>query len=145
MSPLLGLDYGLSRIGIAVSDATDTIASPLATHQEARDGSILARLRELVRERGITAVVVGLPLTTRGEDAAMAARARSFARRVGEELGLPVHLVDERFSSREATGLLRLGGRRRRPKEEVDALAAALILQQFLDASPSPPDAGGRA
>lgn len=132
MSPFLGLDYGLQRIGIAVSDATDTLATPLQTHE--RDaGSFFTYLDRIIAEREISGVVLGLPMETSGGEGDLAARVREFARKIAEHTGLPVHLEDERYSSQEAAGWLRLGGRKRRPKAELDALAAALILQQYLD------------
>ncbi len=133
MATLLGLDYGTRRIGVAVSDETETIASTLGTHRTPDDGSFFAWLRGVIAARGVTGLVVGLPVEEAGREGEAAARVRVFARRLAEATGLPVTLVDERYSSREATSLLRGGGRRRRPREEVDALAAALILQQHLD------------
>lgn len=133
MSPLLGLDYGLRRIGIAVSDDTDSIATALGAHTSPADGSLFTRLRELIAARDITGIILGLPLTTTGQEGEMAQQVRRFARKLAEETGLPVFFVDERYSSREADGFLRLGGGRRHAKAERDALAAALILQQYLD------------
>ncbi|MFO7654434.1 MAG: Holliday junction resolvase RuvX [Candidatus Krumholzibacteriia bacterium] len=133
MAPVLGIDYGVRRIGIAVSDPTDTLATAVGTHHEGRDGSVLALLRGLVAERGVTEVVVGWPLTTGGEVGDMARRAARFADRLREELELPVVLADERFSSAEAAARLRETGRRRAPRGTVDAAAAEIILQQHLD------------
>jgi putative Holliday junction resolvase len=132
MSSFIGIDYGLARIGIAVSDPTGTIASAVGTHHEGVDGSVFARLAELAVARGAVGVIVGWPLTTNGQEGAMARRVRAFATKLESALQLPVTLVDERFSSREAELLLRASGRRW-PKGEIDALAAALILQQHLD------------
>ncbi|HPF34116.1 MAG TPA: Holliday junction resolvase RuvX [Candidatus Krumholzibacteria bacterium] len=137
MGSVLGLDYGTRRIGIAGSDPTRLIASALGCHREPEDGSVLARLRDLIRERDVDTVVVGLPLTADGRRGPIAERAERFAARLREEFGLPVVLVDERYSSQEADRWL---AGRRRPKGERDAAAAALILQQFLDGA-----AGGGA
>jgi putative holliday junction resolvase len=131
MPVIMGLDYGTRRIGIAVSDAEGRLAFAVSTHTEGRDGSVLARLRALVAERGVSEVVVGLPLTADGRETEIAARARRFANVVGESLALPVHLLDERYSSQQAERIL-VG--RRRPREDVDALAAEIVLQSFLDA-----------
>jgi putative Holliday junction resolvase len=136
MAVVLGLDYGLRRIGLALSDPTGTLATAAGCHRTPEDGSILDRLRGLVRERGVTAVVVGLPLTADGREAEMAAAARRFARRLADELDLPIHLVDERYSSQEADRWLRGASRRTgRDRGERDAVAAELILQQYLDAA----------
>jgi putative Holliday junction resolvase len=133
MTLWIGLDYGARRIGVAVSDATGTLATALGTHRTPDDGPFFAWLCRLITERGATGLVLGLPIEETGEEGESAARVRVFARRLEEATGLPVALVDERYSSREAGALLAQSGRRRRPREEVDALAAEIILQQFLD------------
>jgi putative Holliday junction resolvase len=132
MVSLIGIDYGLSRIGIAASDRTGTIATAIGTHHEPSNGSIFTRLKELAAERHATGFIVGWPLTTAGTEGEMARRARDFAAKLERALGLPVTLVDERYSSQEAERILRQTGRRR-PKSATDALAAAIILQQHLD------------
>ncbi len=131
MSPLLGLDFGLRRIGVALSDPSDTLASAVGTHQA--DGSLFAYLDELIAGKGVTGIVVGLPITAAGTEGEMARRVRDFARKLEQHTGLSVTLVDERFSSQEAARWLHQGGRRGRPKGAVDAVAAEIILQQFLD------------
>jgi putative Holliday junction resolvase len=131
MPVIMGLDYGTRRIGIAVSDAEERLAFAVGTHTEGRDGSVLAHLRILVAERGVSEVVVGLPLTADGREMDIAARARRFAGVVAEALVLPVHLLDERYSSQQAERILAGRGR---PREDVDALAAEIVLQSFLDA-----------
>jgi len=132
MPVLIGLDYGERRIGIAVSDEAGRLALAVGVHVEGRDGSILQTLSDLVRERGAAGVVVGLPLTAAGREERLAQRARRVADRVGEALGLPVILVDERYSSQEAERWIALRGRPAR-RGEVDAVAAQIILQQHLD------------
>jgi putative Holliday junction resolvase len=129
----LGLDYGARRIGVAVSDATGTLATALGTHRTPDDGPFFAWLGRLIAERGATGIVLGLPVEEAGVEGESAARVRAFALRLREETGLPVVLVDERYSSREAAAVLARSGRRRRPREQIDALAAEIILQQFLD------------
>lgn len=136
MGSVLGLDYGTRRIGIAGSDPTRLIAGALGCHREPEDGSVLEQLRTLIRERDVDTIVVGLPLTADGRRGDIAARAERFALRLRAEFGLPVHLVDERYSSQEADRWL---AGRRRAKGERDAAAAALILQQYLDGA----DGGG--
>ena len=132
MPSLLGLDYGLRRIGIAASDPEQTVAVAVGVHVEGRDGSILAHLRNLATERAAAGIVIGLPLTADGREGDLAVRVRRFADRVAEAVGLPVHLQDERYSSQEAERTIALRGRPAR-RGEVDAAAAQIILQSYLD------------
>jgi len=131
MSPCLGLDYGLRRIGIAASDPDGGLAFALGTHVEGRDGSILNHLSGLISERNISTLVVGLPLTADGREGEMAVNTRKFAARLEKEFRLEVVLWDERFSSAEADRWLQ--GARRPAKEDRDAVAAQIILQSYLD------------
>ena len=133
MSTILALDYGRRRIGLAVADPTATLATPLGCHDARHDGPVRDHLARLLAEHDVTELVVGLPLTADGRRGELALAAERFADRLREWFGLPVHLVDERYTTREAAGLLRAGGHRRRPRGDRDAAAAALILQQFLD------------
>jgi len=132
MPVLLGIDYGERRIGIAASDPGGTLAFAVGVHVEGRDGSVLALLADLVRERGATGVVVGLPLTADGREGDLARKARRFADRLAAALALPVTLCDERYSSQEAERAIARRGRPAR-RGEVDAVAAQIILQQHLD------------
>ena len=131
MSSFLALDYGLRRIGIAASDPDGRLAFALDTHVEGRDGSILARLEQLIDERTVTGLVLGLPLTADGREGEMAGRVRKFARRLTDRFEVEVILWDERFSSAEADRWLQ--GRHRSTKEDRDAVAAQIILQSYLD------------
>ena len=131
MSCYLGLDYGLRRIGIAASDPSSGLAFAVGTHVEGRDGSILNCLGELIDERGVSGIVLGLPLTADGREGDMAARVRKFGRRLGDQFPVEVILWDERFSSAEADRWLPGGGRS--AKEDRDAVAAQIILQSYLD------------
>jgi putative Holliday junction resolvase len=95
----------------------------------------MPRFLELVTEHAPVGVVVGLPLTPEGGEAESAAAARELAAQVERRTGLPLELVDERMTTARALGAIReQGGSTRGRKEDVDALAAAILLQQFLDA-----------
>lgn len=133
MPVLIALDYGSRRVGIAASDESGTLATAVGVHDAATDGSLFAYLRELIAARDARGLVVGLPLEEDGREGPAAQRVREFSRRLAAATGLPVALVDERYSSREADARLREGGRRRRPKWHTDAAAAEIILQQHLD------------
>jgi putative Holliday junction resolvase len=131
MSCYLGLDYGRRRIGIAASDPASGLAFAVGTHVEGRDGSILTRLGELIDERGVSGIVLGLPLTADGGEGDMVARVRKFAARLAAQFPVEVILWDERYSSAEADRWLPGGGRS--PREDRDALAAEIILQSYLE------------
>ncbi len=148
LGPALGLDYGERRIGMAVSDAEGEFAFPLGALERADWPKDLARLSDLIEERGIRRIVVGLPLHLDGRPGEMAAAARSFASRLEAATGLPVALQDERWTSSEAERSLREtgGGRRRRKKKgakgEVDAVAASILLRTWLERERSRAGAG---
>jgi len=128
----LGLDYGERRIGVAVSDPTDTFAQPLETLKQG--DRTLERIAELVGEYDVRRIVVGLPLQMDGRAGPQAERTRAFGAAVGRETGLAVEYLDERLSSVEAKRVLaRAGGRPGRNRERVDRVAAAIVLGTFLD------------
>ena len=132
----MGLDYGERRIGVAISDPSGMIAQPLATLERARRGAPepLERIAELVDEYEVEHIVVGLPLHMDGTSGEQAAKARAFAGRVAARTGLPVDLVDERWTSVEARRTLREAGlSARKQKGKVDPVAAALLLRTWLE------------
>lgn len=134
---VLGIDYGERRIGLAVTDPTRTIASPLDTLQRrAGRRPPLSRLAEIARELEVEALVVGLPLDLQGNETSWCREVRAFGDALASRLEVPVTYVDERLTSVQATRAVRsvgLGKRERERKERVDASAAALILQAWLD------------
>ena len=132
---LLALDWGEVRIGVAMSDETQLIASPLHTLTR-RPGKRfpMPQFLELVRREAPVALVVGLPLTSEGDEGPAARSARDMGMLAAERAGLPVDFVDERFSTARALSTVReMQGSTRGRKQDVDALAAAVFLQQFLD------------
>ena len=133
----MGLDVGERRIGVAIADELGAIASPLTT--VARKPGDLAELRDLARARGVNVVVVGLPTGMSGREGPQAAAVRAFADELEGAVGpdIAIDFWDERLTTAVAERMLREGGRRRgkgRDKAEVDAVAAAVILQGYLDA-----------
>jgi putative Holliday junction resolvase len=132
----LGIDVGSVRVGVAISDPTGTLASPLETVQRARDESDLDRIAALVAEHEVTEVIVGEPRHLSGASGASAKEARAYSRALAGRIGsVPVHLVDERLSTVTAASSLRANGldsRRQRPV--IDQAAAVVILQAYLDA-----------
>ena len=130
---ILGLDHGERRIGVAISDATGTIASPHSVIDRRAD-DVAETLQSVIAEYDVERIVVGLPLHLSGDEGASAQAARAFADTLAEETGLPVALQDERFTTVTAEGALLEGGVRRRQRREVrDKVAAAVMLQGYLD------------
>ena len=131
---LLAIDLGDRRIGLAISDPSGTIASPVGhiTRRLGKRppvGEILDRARELEAE----GFVVGLPLDEAGEETERSSEARRVADLLGQRSGLPVRLVDERFTTAAAQRAIReMGGSTRGRKGDVDALAATVLLQHAL-------------
>jgi putative Holliday junction resolvase len=140
----LGVDFGRRRIGLAVSDATGSLARPWQTVTAGATPALsAAEIARVVATRDgdddlseLGAIVVGLPRRLNGADNEQTSAAREFARTLGELTHLEIHLQDERLTSHEAES--RLAERERdwrRRKTKLDAAAAAIILQDFLDAS----------
>ena len=124
MPRILALDHGSARCGCAVSDPSGTLATPLRAVERPDTKKGLAALARLVDEQGAERVVVGLPLTLRGEQGAQAAAARAFAERLAQRLSVPVELHDERLTTRLAE---RTGG-----AGDADSRAAAHLLESYL-------------
>jgi putative holliday junction resolvase len=124
---VLALDYGRARTGVAVSDPTGLVARPLCVVERAATEAGMARLVELVREEGVERVVVGLPLTLRGEHGEQAEETQRFVQSLRSALDVPVESFDERFT----TDLADQSGTRA-PR---DAAAAAHLLSSYLTRS----------
>jgi putative Holliday junction resolvase len=123
---VVAVDYGSARTGVAVSDPTGTIARPLGVVEQAASEAGLARLAELVRAEGAERVVVGLPLTLRGEHGAQAKETEAFVEALRDAVEVPVESYDERFT----TGLAASTGSDDAPE---DARAAAHLLSSYLE------------
>jgi putative Holliday junction resolvase len=138
---LLAFDFGTRRIGVAVGDLGPAVAHPLTTIDSERNDVRFAAIAALIDEWRPVGLVVGLPMSVDGVEHEMSARCRRFANQLTARYRLPVHLVDERFTSADAEDSLReragSGRRRQGDKAKLDALAAQLILQDFLDRSTS--------
>lgn len=137
----MGIDFGEKRVGVAVSDPTGTLASPVTTLTRRRGKRPpLRQLSELAREREVQRVVMGLPLTLAGEEDDWCREIRTVGDALSERTGLPVLYVDERFSSTVANRAIRSSGLSRSEREDkarVDAGAAAVILQAYLEGVPT--------
>jgi putative holliday junction resolvase len=132
---VLGVDVGTVRVGLALSDPTGTLASPLETLKRAKNHSDLDRLAALVVEHEVTEVVVGEPVHLSGASGASAQDAGNYAQELADRIpDVPVILIDERLSTVTAASHLREGGiDSRKQRAVIDQAAAVVILQQFLD------------
>lgn len=143
---VLGIDYGRVRVGIAVSDPLGIIARGVTVLK--RTASLVEDVCRLAAELEAVTLVVGMPLTLRGTGGEIAAEVEEFIGALRKECGLPVIAVDERFSSSRAEAtLIEMGvpKKKRRVKSEVDRMAAALILQDYLDRQRGATDAPAQA
>jgi putative Holliday junction resolvase len=134
----LALDIGDRWVGVALSDPTGWLASPLTTFRRKDRRQDIALIDRLIKEHEVQALVVGLPMNMDGTMGDQAARTMAFARDL-EKLGCPVTLCDERLSSFAAQrSVIEARGRGPRRGERLDAHAAAIFLQDYLDSLPAP-------
>ncbi|MCP3996447.1 MAG: Holliday junction resolvase RuvX [bacterium] len=130
---MLGLDPGERRIGVALSDALGIIAQPHVV-LDRREVDAVAQIKQLCAEYEVAAVVVGLPRSLSGEEGEAAVKARELGAAVGEATGCKIEFFDERFTTVQAESALIEGGmRRKKRRETIDKVAAAVMLQGYLD------------
>src|SRR5262245_56359616 len=131
---IVALDVGQARIGVAVSDDSELLASPHATIRRRSNTTALAAVARIVAEAGAELVVVGLPISFDGQLHTQAESVRTFAEKLRRQLSVPLIYADETLSTWRAEEMLRAAGvRPERLRERIDAAAAAVILQEYLD------------
>jgi putative Holliday junction resolvase len=131
---LAGIDYGTVRIGIAVTDSRQSLASPYETYSRRNPKADAERFQRLAAEEGITRFVVGLPVHLDGSESQKSREARRFGQWLGEVTGVPVEFFDERFTSHQAEqSLVEAGLTRKRRKRRIDKLAAQIVLSAYLE------------
>ncbi|HEY4691547.1 MAG TPA: Holliday junction resolvase RuvX [Anaerolineae bacterium] len=133
MARVLALDIGEKRIGVAVSDESQRLARPLATIVRASKREDFEEVARLIAEYDAERLIVGLPKTLRGEEGPQAQRVRRYADALSAAISVPVFFQDERYTSVEAEERLKEAPRKRRAKGAIDAAAAAIILQDYLN------------
>ena len=135
MGRILALDWGEIRFGVARSDEGQVLATPLTTlSRRAGKRFPMPQLLALLDAEPVVGIVVGLPISLAGSETPSSTAARALAADVGRRTGLPVELADERFTTAIALDAVReMGGNIRGRKKDVDALAATVLLQQYLD------------
>ena len=132
MNPILGIDFGRARIGLAISDELRFLAHPLETVPATKDS--VKRIAEIIGERKIDKVVVGVPRHMSGEIGQAANEALEFAAKLRVQLPCPVETWDERLTTVAANRALREAGKNtRQSRKVVDQVAAQMILQSYLD------------
>lgn len=131
---ILGVDLGKARTGVAVCDKSELLASPVEVVNEHNRERLLERVAQLAKERRAEQIVVGLPRNMDGSEGESAQNARAFGAELTEKTGLPVDFSDERGTTITAHGFLNeTNTRGKRRKATVDAVAATIILQDYLD------------
>ena len=141
---VLAMDIGKRRIGVAVSDELGLLARPVQAVRSVSLNVDVQRIAELAHELGAEMVVVGDPLHMSGDPSTMSGRARKFGETLQAASGLPVEYFDERLTSVEAERILRESGvPHKKVREQIDAMAASVILQSYLNSKKPPrsPDA----
>jgi len=142
---VLGVDVGTVRIGLALSDLERIVATPFQTVQARDQQAAIEEISALAAAHQVQALVIGLPLDLDGTEGRAAKRTRRFVERLEARLALPVHWLDERLTSQQATrALLEADMGRAQRKKVIDQVAAALILQSWLDAQRAAPPYGAR-
>jgi putative Holliday junction resolvase len=131
---VLAIDHGTKRMGIAISDPSGTIAMPLEFIPAEPFNAFLDRLKQLVREKEVETILVGMPRNMDGSYGPAAAKVQEFVAVLKETLTTPIRTWDERLTSTQANRMLiQADVRRKDRKEKVDKAAAAILLQSFLD------------
>ena len=131
---ILAIDHGSKRIGIAVSDELKMIAQPLEFIPAEPFADFLARLEELIRDKEVESILVGLPRNMDGSYGLAASKVHDFVAALKSAVAVPIKTWDERLTSAQANRLLIQGNvRRDKRKQKVDAMAAAILLQSYLD------------
>lgn len=131
---ILGIDHGTRRIGIAVSDELKTIAQPLEFVPAEPFADFLARLRQIMAEKAVELIIVGMPRNMDGSYGPAAEKVREFVAALKEQIAVPIRTWDERLTTVQANRfLIAAEVRRRDRKQKVDQTAAAILLQSYLD------------
>lgn len=130
----LGIDYGRRRVGLAVSDVGGIIARPLETVKVTGPDQAAEAVGRVAAEHDVVGIVIGLPLNLSGDPSPLSEEAQRFGRLLEARSRVPIHYEDERLSSRQAEYILHAHGKKiKGNKEIIDRMAAAIILQSFLD------------
>jgi len=133
--PILGVDYGLKKVGFAITDPMQKMSMPLEVKVFAKEDIKTTYIMELIGKYDICGIIVGLPLNMDGTESDQSKKVRIFASKLGEAASLPVYMQDERLSSFAAQSLLKSMGMKRKARDNMDdQISASLILENAIDA-----------
>jgi len=139
MGRTLAIDYGRRRVGLAVTDPLNITAQGLPTIEVKSSADIIAWVIEHRQEWEVERIILGLPRSLSGGMGAMAEEVTEFAEQLREKTQLPVELIDERLTSREAHAIFALGGKKLKGRKgKIDRIAAVLLLQHYLELTNPP-------
>lgn len=131
--PIIAIDYGQKKLGIAISNREHNFALPLKTINEIDEEKKIKALQQLVNDHSICAIVIGLPINLKGEITSQTEIVKTFANKLSNILNLPIYLQDERLTSRAADNMLKsIGMKRKERNTKDDLIAASLILESTL-------------
>lgn len=131
----MGIDFGLARIGIALSDDTKFLATPFETYKRKSEELDIQHIIEIIKSKNVDEIVCGLPMNMAGEEQEIAIKTREFMSNLNKQFDIKIEFVDERLSSLMAEEMLKETERDwKKRKEKLDAVAASIILQDYLDA-----------
>ena len=134
MKKILGIDYGERRLGIAVSDPLNIIASPLMVIDRKKNNNYLDQIKTIIIENDISLIVVGLPITLKGTSSKQTEKTKIFIQELSESISIPIKTIDERLTSLEAEKILiQQGIKTGHNKSQIDQISAIIILQEYLD------------
>ncbi|MGN0788029.1 MAG: Holliday junction resolvase RuvX [Candidatus Onthoplasma sp.] len=130
----MGIDFGLARIGLSLSDDTKFLASPFETYKRKDENSDIEHILKIVQDNNVDEIVCGIPFNMQGEEQEIAKKTREFMQKLTKNLQIDVEFVDERLSSVVADEMLKNTEKDwKKRKEKLDAVAASVILQDYLD------------
>ena len=135
----MGVDFGDSRIGVALSDPLGIMATPLTIITRTEEEEDIGTLIDIIHEKEVGRIIIGLPISMDGTLGEQAEKVKAFAAELGKKIDIPVEFQDERLSTVVAKNLVQ-EARKTDRKTRYDAAAAALILQSYLDANTGPPE-----
>ena len=134
MNRILGIDYGLRRIGLALSDPMNIFAKPILTIDQKQTSNIFNDIIKIIKENSVNQIVIGMPLNMKGKDSRQTIIVKEFKNKLEEKIKFPVHFQDERLSSKSAKQILIMENKSpSKNKKNIDSIAASIILQEFLD------------